>query len=77
MTATPNPPSFEDALTRLESIVRQIEEGRIGLEESIKLYEQGIGLLSHCRKVLDQAELRIQTLQQQAEEPPGGRPAGG
>jgi exodeoxyribonuclease VII small subunit len=73
MTAAPNPPSFEDALTRLESIVRQIEEGRIGLEESIKLYEQGIGLLSHCRKVLDQAELRIQTLQQQAEEPPGER----
>ena len=61
-------PSFEEALSKLEAIVRDIEEGKIGLEESIKRYEDGIGLLSHCRKILAQAELKIQTLQQQAAE---------
>lgn len=69
MSTSPPPGSFEDALTRLEAIVRQIEEGQVGLEESIRLYEQGLGLLGHCRKILDQAELRIQTLQPPVESP--------
>ena len=59
--------TFEESLGKLETIVRDIEEGKIGLEESIKRYEEGMGLLSHCRKILSQAELRLQTLQEGSE----------
>ncbi len=58
--------TFEERLTQLETIVREIEEGKIGLEESIKKYESGIGLLAQCRQILDDAELKIRTLQEQA-----------
>ena len=57
------PPSFEQALERLEGIVEAIEHGKIGLEESIAKYEEGMGLIQHCRKILAEAELKIQKLQ--------------
>lgn len=56
--------SFEDALKQLESIAEQIEQGRIGLEESIAQYEQGMALVKQCQDILAKAELRIQQLQQ-------------
>ena len=40
--------TFEDALGKLESLAEQIERGQIGLEESIKKYEEGMGLVKHC-----------------------------
>jgi len=55
--------SFEEALKRLESIAEQIEQGKIGLEESIARYEEGMALIRHCRETLAQAELKIQQLQ--------------
>lgn len=63
---------FEDALARAEAIAAAIEEGEIGLEESIKQFEEGMGLIDKCRKVLDQAELRITQLESgkaESEEP--------
>ncbi len=54
---------FEDALARLEEIVEAIEQGEVGLEESIQKYEEGMGLIQHCRKVLAESELKIQKLQ--------------
>lgn len=54
---------FEEALARLEEIVEAIEQGEVGLEESIKKYEEGMGLIQHCRKVLAESELKIQKLQ--------------
>ncbi len=48
---------------RLEEIVDSIEQGKIGLEESIKQFEEGMSLIGQCRSVLAEAELKIQQLQ--------------
>lgn len=53
---------YEQAVEQLEEIVQQIESGQVGLEESLKLYEQGTKLIQHCRVVLLQAEQKIQLL---------------
>jgi len=54
---------FEEALKRLEQIVDSIEQGKIGLEDSIKSYEEGMALVRRCRTVLQEAEQKIQYLQ--------------
>lgn len=65
--------SFEQALSRLEKIVEAMEQGKIGLEESVKQFEEGMGLIGRCRKVLAEAELKIQHLQASADA--GAKPA--
>ena len=55
--------NFEDALARLEKIVESIEKGDVGLEESIKHFEEGVKLIRQCRRVLAEAELKIRHLQ--------------
>jgi exodeoxyribonuclease VII small subunit len=52
-------PTFEQALSELERLVRELEDGQIGLEESLARYERGIGLLKHCYGQLQLAEQRI------------------
>ena len=59
--------TFEEALEQLESIAEQIEQGKIGLEESIDQYERGMGLVKQCRAILSKAELKIQQLQERAD----------
>lgn len=54
--------TFEDALGELEAIVRQLEEGRAGLEESISAYERGAELKRHCEAKLQEAETRIEKI---------------
>ncbi|MBX3394940.1 MAG: exodeoxyribonuclease VII small subunit [Phycisphaerae bacterium] len=54
---------FEAALSRSEQIATQIEQGKIGLEESIRQFEEGMQLIRRCRQVLNEAELRIQSLE--------------
>lgn len=56
--------SFEQAMERLESIVSRLEEGNVPLEESIKLYEEGMKLGKICRKMLDEAQLKIKKLEE-------------
>ncbi|MEK6676938.1 MAG: exodeoxyribonuclease VII small subunit [Planctomycetota bacterium] len=56
-------PSFEEALKQLEQVAEQIEQGKIGLEDSIAKYEEGMILVKHCRDILSRAEHRIQQLQ--------------
>ena len=51
--------TFEQALAELEQIVRELEDGQTGLEESLARYEQGVGLLKRCYAQLRQAEQRI------------------
>ena len=59
----PNQPlDFEQALGRLEVIVHELEEGEIGLGESLNRYEQGVALLRQCHKLLRRAERRIELL---------------
>jgi len=53
-------PSFEEALKELESIVKQLENDEITLEDSVNLYEKGLELSKFCTEILDQAELRIE-----------------
>ncbi|SMO57624.1 exodeoxyribonuclease VII small subunit [Gracilimonas mengyeensis] len=52
--------SFEEALKQLESIVNQLEQDDITLEDSVKLYEEGVKLSRFCTETLEQAELRIE-----------------
>lgn len=58
-----NKPTFEEALQRLEKIVESIEGGKVGLEDSIKQFDEGMQLIQHCRTVLADAEMKIQKLQ--------------
>jgi exodeoxyribonuclease VII small subunit len=53
---------FEDCLARLEQIVGALETGNLPLEESLKVFEEGIALARHCSRYLDAAERRIETL---------------
>jgi len=62
MPKEPKKPTFEQALAKLEQIVEQIEDGKIGLAESITRYEEGMELIGYCRGVLADAELKIQKL---------------
>ncbi|CAN5441267.1 hypothetical protein BH09PLA1_BH09PLA1_10680 [soil metagenome] len=56
------PKTFEDALRELEEILSQIENGNVGLEESLVKYERGNFLIQHCRGVLSGAEKQIDAL---------------
>lgn len=54
--------SFEEALSRLETLVRSLEAGNLGLDESLTLFEEGIGLVKYCTEKLDHAEQRVKIL---------------
>ena len=56
------PPHFEDALGDLEQIVHDLEEGDLGLAESLGRYEKGVRLLKQCYALLEQAERKIEVL---------------
>jgi exodeoxyribonuclease VII small subunit len=58
-------PSFEESLKRLESIVEQLEKGDLPLEQSLKLFEEGVNLSAACKKELDAAEGKVQMLVKQ------------
>lgn len=62
--------TFEEAAGRLEEIVRRLEEGEVPLEESIRLYEEGMKLGAMCRRILDEADQRIRKLSTAIEEAP-------
>jgi len=53
---------FEEALSRLEGIVSQLEGGDLDLEESLRLFEEGIRLSYFCGQKLDEAEKKIEIL---------------
>ena len=61
-----SPPSFEEALAKLEEIADAIEQGEIGLEESVTKYEEGMKLLKNCREILARVEQRITKLEPDA-----------
>jgi exodeoxyribonuclease VII small subunit len=63
--------SFESSLASLETIVSNLERGDLALEESLKLFEDGIRLARECQDRLNQAERRIELLMRDNE----GRPA--
>jgi exodeoxyribonuclease VII small subunit len=52
-------PNFEKALTELETLVDDMEQGNLSLEESLKRFEKGIALSTECQQALQNAELKI------------------
>jgi exodeoxyribonuclease VII small subunit len=59
-------PTFEERLGRLEQIVEKLESGEVGLDESLKLYAEGAGLIRECRTTLAEAEKKIARLTETA-----------
>ena len=53
---------FETALTRLEEIVNELEKGELPLEQSLKLFEEGIKLARLCGSRLEEAERKVEVL---------------
>ena len=51
--------NFEQALSRLDEIVRHLEKGDLPLSESLALYEEGTGLIKQCSNMLDEAEQKV------------------
>lgn len=54
--------SFEEAMKELENIVAALERGEVSLEDSLKLYEKGVGLVREANKLLSDAKERIITV---------------
>jgi len=70
---------FEEALNKLEKIVSKLEDGDIPLEESLRLFEEGVRLSRFCNQKLDEAEKRVEILLRGKEgvlEPQAFDPAG-
>jgi len=62
-------PDFETALVELETLVENLEQGDISLEESLTLFERGVTLTRHCQASLQQAEQKVQILLEKSGEP--------
>lgn len=58
-----NEMTFEQALARLEQIVKALEGGNVPLEDLIKLFDEGTGLVKLCTERLDKAEEKVKLLQ--------------
>ena len=54
--------SFEESMERLSSLVAQLEKGECGLDQSLKLFEEGAMLAGQCEELLDKAELKVSLL---------------
>jgi exodeoxyribonuclease VII small subunit len=54
--------SFEEQLTALEGVVERLERGELTLDESVRLFEEGVKLSEACKKQLEAAEGKIQVL---------------
>ena len=59
-------PKSETSLKRLEQIVGKLEEGDLNLDDTLKLFEEGIGLSQQCQKQLEQAESKVEILLKKA-----------
>jgi exodeoxyribonuclease VII small subunit len=58
---------FEAAISELEAIVKKLEEGDLALEKSLELYERGVQLSRFCHARLEEAERRIEILDERGE----------
>ena len=68
-------PSFEEALRKLETIVKKLEDPEVTLEESIELYEEGMKLSKYCSETLEDAVLRIEKINTSPESESDSEPA--
>ncbi len=63
---------FEAAIAELETIVKKLEEGDLALEKSLELYERGVQLSRFCHTRLEEAEKRIEILNERGDLKPAG-----
>jgi exodeoxyribonuclease VII small subunit len=63
---------FETAIAELEQIVRELEGGKVPLEQSVAMYERGEALKGRCEELLKQAEARVEKITLDAGERPTG-----
>jgi exodeoxyribonuclease VII small subunit len=54
--------NFEESLARLEQINRDLEEGDFSLEESLKIFDEGVKLAEYCNRKLDEAQKKVDLL---------------
>ena len=54
--------TFEESLKQLETIVAQLERGDLALEDSVKIFEEGMRLSTECKKQLEEAEGKVEIL---------------
>ena len=60
--------NFEEAMKRLEEISRDLEEGDLPLEESLKVFEEGMGLIKFCSEKLEEVERKVSILVKDSDE---------
>lgn len=65
---------FEDAMARLEEIVNGLEKGNLPLDESLKMFEEGVRLSKSCLKMLDEAQKKVEILVRDKEGKKKSRP---
>ena len=53
---------YEEKVTRLEKVVKSLQEERLDLEESVKLYEEGLQLYQSCKEELDGMEMKLKII---------------
>jgi exodeoxyribonuclease VII small subunit len=58
----PDQLDFEQAFEELQALVRQLEQGELPLEDSLRLFERGQALAARCNQLLDEAQLRLRKL---------------
>ena len=75
----PDQMDFEQAFEELQALVRQLEQGELPLEDSLRLFDRGQALAARCNQLLDEAQLRLRKLApDRVRRVPGrGLPAGG
>ena len=62
-------PSFEDRLRRLQEVVAALENGELPLEDSVRLYKEGLTLSRSCREQLEKARTEVRLLTEEGLEP--------
>ena len=55
--------TFEEAMDELENIVNALDKGDVSLDEAIAAYDRGSALKDHCEKQLNQAKMKVETIQ--------------
>ncbi|NYT44714.1 exodeoxyribonuclease VII small subunit [Alcaligenaceae bacterium] len=70
------PKDFETALAQLESLVAQMEDGTLALDQSLAAYERGVELARICQQRLDHAEQQVRVLQENLLKPMPGAALG-
>ena len=57
------PIAYEEAIERLDTLVRQMEDGSLTLEQSLKAYQEGAGLIQQCRTALEAVDDQVKILE--------------